>query len=266
MDELNEKDHKTVLAIVAHPDDVEFFCAGILALLKEKGWQIEIATMTAGNGGSRKYGSKEISEIRKKESATAAKILNANYHCLECDDIFLMYDKATLLKTISLIRATKPKLVLTMSPSCYMIDHETTSRLVQTACFSAGIVNIETKNAAPYYFIPYLYYMDPMEGKDKFGKEIDASTIVDISTVMNIKEKMLKCHKSQRDWLAAHHGMDKYVHTMKDLSAKRGKEISAKYAEGLRQHLGHAFPQENILKKELEDFTIVFNQRILTNE
>lgn len=259
MDEMNEMNNKTVLAVVAHPDDAEFFCAGILALLKEKGWQIEIATMTAGNCGSRKYGRKEISEIRKKESASAAKLLDANYHCLECDDIFLMYDRVTLLKTISLIRATKPKLVLTMSPSCYMIDHETTSRLVQTACFSAGIVNIETKNTPPYYYIPYLYYLDPMEGKDKFGNEIEASTIVNISAVMSIKEKMLKCHKSQRDWLAAHHGMDKYILTMKQLSAKRGKEISTKYAEGFRQHLGHAFPQENILKKELDDLAVVTN-------
>src|SRR5665213_1016968 len=101
-----------------------------------------------------------------------------------------------------------------------MVDHETTSRLVQTACFAAGIVNIEIENTVPYCYIPYLYYLDPMEGKDKFGEEIRASTIVDISTVMGIKEKMLKCHKSQRNWLSAHHGIDKYVLTMKKLSEK----------------------------------------------
>jgi LmbE family N-acetylglucosaminyl deacetylase len=254
---MNEANNKTVLAVVAHPDDVEFICAGTLALLKEKGWRIEVATMTAGDCGSREYSREEISKIRKKEAATAAKLLDARYHCLECNDIFLMYDKPTLLKTISLIRKTKPRLVLTMSPSCYMVDHETTSRLVQTACFSAGIVNIEIENTAPFYYIPYLYYLDPMEGKNKFGEEIEAGTIVNISTVMSIKEKMLKCHKSQRDWLAAHHGMYKYVLTMKQLSEKRGKEISTKYAEGFRQHLGHAFPQENILKEELNDLVVV---------
>ena len=189
-------DNKTVLAIVAHPDDAEFLCAGTLALLKGKGWSIEMATMTAGDCGSMEYSREKISEIRKREAASAAEILNARYHCLECDDIFLMYDRPTLLKTISLIRKVRPKLVLTMSPYCYMIDHETTSRLVQTACFSAGIVNIKTEDASPYYYIPYLYYLDPMEGKDIFGKEVKASIIVNISDTMEIKEKMLLCHES----------------------------------------------------------------------
>ena len=253
---MNEETNKTALAIVAHPDDAEFLCAGTLALLKERGWQIELATMTAGDGGSREYGGEEISKIRKKEAATAAKFLNAGYHCLEFKDIFIMYDKPGLEKTIALIRKTKPRLVLTMSPSCYMVDHETTSRLVQTACFAAGVVNIKTEDIPPYYYIPYLYYLDPMEGKDKFGEEVQASTLVDISDTIEIKEKMLKCHKSQRNWLAAHHGMDKYILNMKQFSAKRGEEISTKYAEGFRQHLGHAFPQENILKIVLGDLVV----------
>ena len=192
-------DNKIVLAIVAHPDDAEFLCAGTLALLREKGWRIEMATMTAGDCGTREYSREKISEIRKKEAATAAEILDARYHCLDCDDIFLMYDRPTLLKTISLIRKVKPKLVLTMSPSCYMVDHETTSRLVQTACFSAGIVNIKTEENSPYYYIPYLYYLDPMDGKDMFGNEVQAGTIVNISDTMELKETMLTCHESQRN-------------------------------------------------------------------
>lgn len=248
---------KTVLAIVAHPDDAEFTCAGTLALLKERGWHIEMATMTAGDCGSAEHSREEISEIRKKEAASAAKIIDADYHCLECDDIFLMYDRVTLLKTISLIRKVRPKIVLTMSPSCYMVDHETTSLLAQTACFSAGIKNIKTDDNPPYHFIPYLYYVDPMEGKDKFGREIQASTIINISGVMDIKEKMLKSHKSQQSWLMAHNGMDEYTLTMKGLSEKRGAEISTKYAEGFRQHLGHAYPQENILKHELGDLVFL---------
>lgn len=254
-----EKDNKTILAIVAHPDDAEFTCAGTLALLKSRGWKIEMATMTAGDCGSMEHSREEISEIRKKEAASAAELLDSDYHCLECEDIFLMYDKTTLLKTISLIRKTRPKIVFTMSPSCYMVDHETTSRLVQTACFSAGIINIKTEGFAPYNYIPYLYYVDPMEGKDKFGEEIKASTIVDISTEIDIKERMLKCHESQRSWLMAHNGMDEYTLTMRKLSQKRGSEISTKYAEGFRQHRGHSFPQENILKNELDELTVIFN-------
>lgn len=247
---------KTVLAIVTHPDDAEFLCAGTLALLKDKGWSIEMATMTRGDLGSREYSREKISEIRKKEASNAASMLDAPYHCLECDDIFLMYDKETLLKVISLIRHTKPLLVLTMSPTCYMADHEITSRLAQTGCFAAGIVNIEIENTDPYYHIPHLYYLDPFEGKDKYGEHVRATTLVNISGVMDIKEQMLACHESQRSWLAAHHGMDEYIIKMKQLSEKRGSEISTKYAEGFRQHLGHAFPQDNILKQELDSLVV----------
>lgn len=250
---MNEDNNKTVLAIVAHPDDAEFNCAGTLALLRERGWHVEIATMTAGDCGSIEHSREEISAIRKKEAATSAGILGANYHCLGCDDVFIMYDRKTLVRTIALIRKVRPKVVLTMSPECYMVDHETTSRLVQTACFSGGIVNIYTEGVEPYYFIPYLYYLDPMEGKNIFGREVSASTLVDITPVMDIKEQMLLCHKSQRSWLIAHNGMDEYIGTMKELSEMRGREISTRYAEGFRQHLGHAFPQNNILKQTLEE-------------
>jgi LmbE family N-acetylglucosaminyl deacetylase len=134
-----------------------------------------------------------------------------------------------------------------------MVDHETASRLAQTACFCCGVVNVETPEAEPFEPIPYLYYADPVEGKDKFGTEIKPAMMVDISHVMDLKEKMLCCHESQRDWLLKHHGMDEYVNMMKAFGAKRGQEIGCAFAEGFRQHLGHAYPQDNILRKELAD-------------
>ena len=249
----------TVLAIVAHPDDAELTCAGTLALLREKGWNVEIATMTPGDCGTATLSREEISRIRKKEAEEAAKLLEAPYHCLDCDDIFIMYDKPTLLKTTALIRKTRPKMVFTMSPSCYMVDHEITSRLVQTACFSAGIINVKTEGAEPFFFTPYLYYLDAMEGKDKFGLQVKPSLVVDISSTMDIKERMLQCHDSQRSWLRAHHGMDEYVISMKSFSAERGAMIHAEYAEGFRQHLGHAFPQDNLLKETLGSLATSLN-------
>ena len=245
--------NKTVLSIGAHPDDAEFFCTGTLALLEKKGWQIHIATMTPGDGGTVKYSREEISRIRRAEAAKSAGILNGSYHCLESSDIFIMYDKPTLLKAIELVRKVRPAIVLTTSPTDYMVDHEMASKIAQTACFACGVVNIETPGAEPFEPIPYLYYMDPVEGKDNLGTKIKAGTIIDISDVMDVKEKMLCCHESQRNWLLEHHGIDDYVIAMKRLSAERGLEINSKFAEGFRQHLGHAYPQDNILKTELGD-------------
>ena len=242
---------KTVLSIGAHPDDAEFMCAGTLAMLHKKGWQIHIATMTPGDCGTVEYSREEISRIRKAEAAKAAGILGGSYYCLGCDDAFIMYDRPALLAAIELVRKVRPAIVFALSPSDYMVDHEMASKIAQTACFACGVVNIETAGAEPFEPVPYLYYADPVEGKDKFGTGIKAGTVVDITGVMDIKEKMLCCHESQRNWLLKHHGMDDYVNAMKTLARKRGREIGCEFAEGFRQHLGHAYPQDNILKDEL---------------
>ena len=245
--------NKTILSLGAHPDDAEFFCAGTLALLRQKGWEIHIATMTPGDCGTVQYSRDEISRIRRAEAAKAASILDGTYHCLECDDIFILYDRPSLLKAIDLMRKVKPAIVFTTSPSDYMVDHEMASMIAQTACFACGVVNVETPGAEPFEPIPYLYYMDPAEEKDKFGTGIKAGTIVDITDVIDTKENMLCCHESQRHWLMTHHGMDEYVNMMKKSGQKRGREINSDFAEGFRQHLGHAYPQNNILKAELGD-------------
>lgn len=247
------EDNKVVLSIGAHPDDAEFQCAGTLALLHQRGWQVHIATMTPGDAGTVEYSREEISRIRKAEATRGAALLDGTYHCLECDDIFIMYDRPTLLKTIELVRRVRPKIVFTLSPSDYMVDHETASKLAQTACFCCGVVNVETPGAEPFEPVPYLYYADPVEGKDKLGAEIRPSTVVDVTSVMDTKEEMLCCHESQRNWLLKHHGIDAYVDAMKALGRKRGAEIGGRFAEGFRQHLGHAYPHDNILKKELSN-------------
>ena len=245
--------NKTVLSLGAHPDDAEFFCAGTLALLHQRGWDVHIATMTPGDCGTVQYSREEISRIRRAEATKAAGILDGTYHCLECDDIFILYDRPTLLKAIELMRKVKPAIVFTTSPSDYMVDHEMASKVAQTACFACGVVNVETSGAEPFEPIPHLYYMDPAEQKDKYGTKIKAGMIIDITDVMDTKEKMLCCHESQRHWLMTHHGMDEYVNMMKDSDQKRGAEINSAFAEGFRQHLGHAYPHDNILKTELGD-------------
>jgi LmbE family N-acetylglucosaminyl deacetylase len=242
---------KVALSLCAHPDDAEFGCAGTLALLQKRGWDIHIATSANGDGGSAEYGREEIARIRKGEATKAAATLDGQYHCLESSDVFVMYDEPTIRKAIGLIRKVKPSIVFTHSPVDYMVDHIMTSTLSVTGCFCCGVPNVETPPYKTFEPVPYLYYVDAMEGKDNFGNEIKPSFIVDISDTLGTKEKMLCCHESQRNWLMQHHGMDEYVESMKRWSSLRGSIISVKAGEGFRQHLGHAFPQDNILEKEL---------------
>ena len=68
---------------------------------------------------------------------------------------------------------------------------------------------------------------------------------------MDEKEKMLACHATQRNWLLKHHGMDDYLRSMHDWSAQQGRAAGVPFAEGFRQHLGHSYPQDNLIGRLL---------------
>ena len=81
-----------VLAIHAHPDDVEFQCAGTLALLREAGCDVTIATMTPGDCGSAEHDCEAIAEIRRGEARASAALIGAEYLCLEFRDLAIFND------------------------------------------------------------------------------------------------------------------------------------------------------------------------------
>ena len=170
-------DNPIAAAVCAHPDDVEFLCAGTLALLAERGWKIHIATMTPGDKGTVDHTREEIGRIRTGEAAVAASLIGAEYSCLGLEDVYIMYDRETIDKTVALLRQIKPRVVFTLSPTDYMVDHEVTSQVVQTACFACGIKNMEAEGE-PFEPTPYLYYADAADGKDKFGAPVEPAFLV----------------------------------------------------------------------------------------
>lgn len=241
---------KVALSILAHPDDAEFLLAGTLIRLKrEHGYEVHIASMTPGDCGSVEHDSLSISAIRRREGAAAAKLIGATYHCLEERDLLVVYGEAPLEKVTRLIRETRAGIVFTHSPSDYMLDHEQTSTITRAAVFAAPIPNfLAARNlGAPLDHIPYLYYCDPLEGKDPLGRDIPPGFCVDVSAVIDAKADMLAAHASQRDWLMKHHGMDQYLEAMRSWGRERAKGRGVAYAEGFRQHLGHSYPQDNLL-------------------
>ncbi len=245
---------KRVLAIHAHPDDVEFQCAGTLALLKRAGCSITIATMTPGDCGSAELGSEAISEVRRSEAKAAADLLGAEYFCLEFRDLNIFNDDESRRRVTEALRRARPNLILTAPPVDYHCDHEATSMLVRDACFSASCPNYATRQWEPapaIDWIPHLYYVDPLEGNDRDGRPIPAGIHVDVSDVFDLKQKMLACHASQREWLLRQHGMDEYLESQAKWGAKRGAEIGVAKAEGFRQYLGHPYPHDDLLLKWL---------------
>ncbi|MDB5351695.1 MAG: family carbohydrate esterase [Planctomycetota bacterium] len=239
-----------ILAIHAHPDDVEMQCAGTLALLREKGCHLTIATMTPGDCGTAEYDAETISAIRRSEAKAAADLIGADYHCLEFRDLSIFNDDPSRRRVVEFLRRVRPDLVLTAPPVDYMADHENTSLLVRDALFATSVPNYATKQwepAPPLDKIPHLYLVDPVDGGNSEGKTVPASFYVNVTSTFAIKRAMLACHASQRNWLLRQHGMDEYLETLDRWSAKRGQEIGVAHAEGFRQYLGHPYPQTNRL-------------------
>lgn len=244
----------TALAVLAHPDDAEFLCAGTLIRLhREKGWDIHVATMTPGDCGSAEHTPEEIARIRRAEGAAAAAAIGATFHCLEERDLRVVYAEPALEKVTRLLNKVRPRVVFTHSPDDYHLDHEQTSKLVRAATFAAPIPNfLHNKPGAderhpPLGHIPHLYYCDPLEGVDAFGRAITPSFRADVSAVIDDKGRMLACHESQRAWLRKHHGVDNLVDSMREWGATQGKAAGVAYAEGFRQHLGHSYPTDNLV-------------------
>lgn len=239
-----------VLTLFAHPDDAEFLCAGTLFLLADRGVEVHVATMTAGDCGSTILPAREISRVRLKEGERAASLLGAPFTSLKEKDLLVLYDRPTLRKVMELVRGVDPALVLTHSPSDYMLDHEITSRLCQTACFGAMAPNFRTgvrNPAKPLQAIPHLYYAQPTGSTDILGKQVIPSLCVNIGATLERKDKMLACHESQQAWLKSQQGIPGPSDLMRKMAARTGALVDFEWAEGFRQHLGQGFPPDDML-------------------
>jgi LmbE family N-acetylglucosaminyl deacetylase len=240
-------DRKVVLSFMAHPDDAEFLCVGTLIRLAEQGWEVHIATATPGDCGTMTEDRWAISARRTGEAARAAALIGAQYHCIDERDGMVVYDKESLRKTVELFRSVAPTLVFANSLRDYMMDHEMSSLLVRGASFIYSCPNITPSPLVPGSRIPYLYYADPVDARDALGNLIEPTTVIDIGGQLEKKAEMLACHASQRDWLMAHHGNDEYIDSMRRHAAMRGAQVGVKAAEAFVQHLGHAYPHDDLL-------------------
>lgn len=236
------------MTLLAHPDDAEILCAGTLIRLADAGWEIHIATVANGDCGSATLGRTEIAAVRRREGIASAAKIGATYHCLDEPDVHVVCDPQAIQKSIDLLRSVVPTLLFTHPRHDYQLDHEQVHLLARASAFSYPIPNASTLPLVDGSAIPWLYYCDPVEGRDPYtGELVTPTTYVDVSSQIDQKSAMLAAHASQRDWLRAHHGMDEYIESMKRFSAERGRQIGVKYAEAFVQHRGHPFPTTDLL-------------------
>jgi LmbE family N-acetylglucosaminyl deacetylase len=238
-----------VLAIHAHPDDIETLAAGALALLAAQGHAIAIVTLTAGDCGSAEAGPEETARVRQGEAAKAAAMIGAEYRCAGIGDLAVFNDDGSRRLVTELVRWARPDLVITSPPVDYHPDHEATGVLVRDACFAASARNYRTGAAEPLAAIPHLYFTDPIGGRDRDGVPCPPHFAVDISATFEIKRAMLACHESQREWLLKQHDITDYVGDMVAWSKKRGRDFGVAYAEGFRQYRNHPYPASPLLQR-----------------
>jgi LmbE family N-acetylglucosaminyl deacetylase len=238
----------TVLAIHAHPDDVEHLCAGVLALLSGKGHVLKIATATAGECGSSGPDLAETAAIRKAEAATAAAMIGAEYRCAGLPDLGVFNDDPCRRRITEMVRWAAPDVVITASPVDYHPDHEAVSLLVRDACFAASVPHYATGPSEAMTSIPHLYFMDPIGGRDREGRWVVDDFGVDVGAVFETKGRMLLAHASQHAWVERQHGISNHLASMEAFSRRKGKDFGVEHGEGFRQYRNTPYPRTPLLQ------------------
>jgi N-acetylglucosamine malate deacetylase 1 len=175
-----------VLAIAAHPDDIELICGGTLIRAHMLGRSTGIIDLAAGEMASR-----GTPELRAKEAAKAAKVMGvAVRENLGFPDGGIQNTPETRAKLAVAIRRLKPKIVITHSQHGRHPDHPIVAQLVRDACFVAGLKKVEPK-VAPHRPLKVIHALSFREDNQK------PTFVVDISEAFEKKLEAIACYKSQ---------------------------------------------------------------------
>lgn len=225
-----------ILAIGAHPDDVETMCAGTLAKYASQGHKVFIATATNGNIGSAKHSMEEIARIRKQEAANSAALIGAEYICLDYDDEMFFETKEVRMNFINLVRHCKADVIFTHSLHDYNPDHMLTAKIICDIAVMIPIAHLKTEEE-PYDVVPSIWHWEPVNGMN-----FQPTDYVDITDFYETKMKMLNCMESQKAWMADNYASlggdeERFFDTIRILSEFRGMQAGVKYAEGFVRSL-----------------------------
>lgn len=217
-----------ILALGAHPDDVEISCGGTLLKHIELGYSCGIIDLTQGELGTRGSG-----ELRLKEAEKARQILGvAVRENLGFADGFFLNDKEHQLPIIRMIRKYRPEIVLANSVHDRHPDHAKGAKLVADACFLSGLVKIETGQAAWRPKVIYHYIQD---------EYIQPDLTVDVTPYFDKKVEAIKAFSSQfydpeSDEPETPISGKEFFDFLKGRAAMVGRPIGAKLAEGFTAH------------------------------
>ena len=217
-----------VLAIGAHPDDIEINCSGTLAKCVKRGDTVIACHVSSGSLGHVVIKPDELRVIRANEAKKAGSLAGVEVVCAGFDDLEIFDGKEARDRIVDIIRYADPDVIITHHPEDYMPDHTAVSKLVFDASFTATLPNYPTKVDKVAKLVP-IYYMD-----NAGGVGFNPTEYVDVTPYIDKKLEMLECHESQIVWMRDHDGID-FPDMVRTCSRYRGYQCGADYAEGFRQ-------------------------------
>lgn len=217
-----------VLAIGAHPDDVEILCSGTLARFAADGHEVTVAHASVGDKGHAEIPHGDVASVRRSEARNAAAVIGAESRTLGFLDGEIQTSQENLRRVVDLIRIVEPDLILTHHPDDYHGDHRAVTKLVLDASFLATLPYFPSEHAAHDVTCP-IYFMDTLSGLG-----FQPTEYVDIGDTIDLKLRAMACHASQVTWLADHHDSD--ILDLVDTFARfRGFQCGVRHAEGFRR-------------------------------
>lgn len=217
-----------LLAIAAHPDDVELTCGGTLLKSRRQGYRTGILDLTAGEMGTR-----GTPELRAKEAARAAKILKVSWRGNLCvPDSDVQPSRQHKLALAKVIRQLRPHTVIIPYWDARHPDHYNASTLAYEGCFLAGLkaVPLEFEPFRPYKILYSTLFAD-----------IRPTFVVDITPFFKQRRNAILCYSSQFRPRAARRKSKVFIplDTLEDdmnlLARHFGNQIGVKYGEPFLQ-------------------------------
>lgn len=225
-----------ILALGAHPDDIEFLCGGTMIKYHQQGHKVFIALTTSGNIGSNVTESREkIARIREAEQLEAAKLCGAEVRFMRFDDEGLINTPESRRAVLNAMRWANPDVIFTNPPWDPSTDHGTTGKLVTDVLLSLPS-KLVPADEPPVAKAPSVFFWD-IPGGIGFSPE----AYVDVTDVYDQKIEALTKHKSQLEWMGNFAAGVPFFEYCQALCCFRGMQAGVKQAEGFIGHRIYGF-------------------------
>ncbi len=185
-----------VLAVMAHPDDLELLCAGTLARAHQDGAAVGVCVMCQGDKGrapQQADSPQQLALLRQDEVRQALKLLDPQAACffLQVPDSQLADTLQIRQQLMEVFRRFRPTLVITHYAQDYHADHRATAQVVQATSWIAASAG-QASSHPPLQQPPGVWMADTVQGLG-----FEPHFYLDISPFLELKRRMLRCHESQ---------------------------------------------------------------------